>query len=101
MKRRFQKIKRKNRKIISNGPSLIFAWLFGFFLTLVVLFASKFIGYEIISQHTSAEVLNNFSSFAHLITRFIKTPEIILSTMGGFLSFGLRYLFLFGKQYSV
>ncbi len=101
MRRRFQNMSKKKKQVVSHTPTLVFAWIIGFLFTLAVLFISNFIGYEIMTQQTYTEISGNFSNIMHLITRFIKTPELVLSVMGGFLSFGLRYLFLFGKQYSV
>jgi len=93
--------KRKNQVVNKNVFSLSFAWISGFVFTFAILVLSKIIGYEIITQQSYTGVSNNLLLALNFVKKSIQAPEIILSVMGGFLSFGLRYLFLFGKPYSV
>jgi len=81
--------------------SLLFVGGIGFIITLSVLVATNIISYNIATQ--SIQFSNNYNAFSsiHLfVKRFIHTPELVLSFLGGLLAFSFRYMFYFGKIYS-
>lgn len=94
-------MKKRERRYKGHFFSLSISWILGFLFTFAILVTSKMIGYQIIAQQTHTGLINDLSTALNFVQKSIKAPEIALSVMGGFLSFGLRYLFLFGKPYSV
>jgi len=95
--------RKKNNSFVAKHHiwSLLIAAFIGFVITLSILIASNIISYNIATQaiHYNNAV-NVFGSLNTFIKRFVNTPELVISSLGGILTLSFRYMYYFGKIYS-
>jgi len=90
--------KRKHKKTSSPIVKLLFAAIFGFVLTLLILVASNIIEYNLITQWSNSDIVSfPFKYISVFVKRFIHTKELILAATGSVLTVGIRALFLTEK----